>query len=94
MNKYAKEEVFGVDELTKEQKDQKRSKFGGSCCGGKGVIHPLSTFRQTWDSFFIIAGAYVVTLMPYRIAFVETFSLPCAHALPPPFARGTVLLSD
>ena len=74
MTKFAKEEVFGV----KSSDALADAPRGCTYYLRRGLVLPNGVFRQTWDSLFIVAGFYVVTLLPYRIAFAEEHSVPYA----------------
>jgi hypothetical protein len=70
INKCAKEEIYGIAE--EEQKEI----ASRDCLPNlrRGLIHPHGLFRQSWDGLFMLAGAYVVLVLPYRIAFVSRYN--------------------
>lgn len=71
ISKYASEEIFGVDD-SRQLPDTVQS-FAYYL--RKGIILPFGRFRQSWDFGMVIAAMYVVTILPYRIAFSEEHSV-------------------
>ena len=53
----------------------------GKCVGWLGprlLIAPGSNFRLVWDSLSMILVIYIAAVLPYRIAFVNSWSLESA----------------